>query len=471
MKKNIFLIFVLIAVSFSREYSLDELIDSAYKHSHLLAVADMMMERNKEAIDEAKRNMLPQITFLGNYSHAMTPYNSMAGLAGGNISGSGGDDDIAAFFNDVLSGFGEPPRNTLTGGIDFRQTIFAQNKLRRAVEYARVQGRSLICRWQDVRMRVKAEMTRLYYAALLAGEQSKIEEQSRNIAESRHQQTLSLFNSRILSEMDTLNSFIDFSQAAIRLAEAKRNEREIFRAIATAAGLSEPADEITLSDSLQPLPHRFDFDTLSKYFLAENKDLRVLANEVDLAEIRVKITKGDYYPVVFGGLSLNRIANFEGSSDFNFAPERKVYIGLSYDIAPFGQRRIRIKQSEYDLRIAKRNYEHRKEQLLLLLRSNYEMIIEEYAKMLEGKKILDAAEKALGIAQSRYANGLISQTDIDIAEQRFRQSGLMYLSAVSRYNSLLIDLRIMGADYLYEPMKKAEIERFDAFIEFYLRGE
>ena len=487
MRKIFLILIVFFAVSFSREFSLNELIDLAYRQSHSLAIADMHKEMNVNAIDYAKRNMLPRITFAGNYSYAITPYNSMAGLTGGempsftqayrhnimnpNASFVAGDTIITSMLDAMFLGFGATPRNTLSGGIDIRQTIFAQNRLRHAVEYDRIQGRALICRWQDVRMRVKAEMTRLYYAALLAGEQAKIEQQSHGIARERHRQTLSLFEAQILSEIDTLNSFIDFSQAAVRFSEAKRGEREVMRAIAVAAGLTLPPDSIILTDTIAPSSHQFQYDILERHFLAENKTLQVLRNEVSLAEMRVKMAKGDYYPIVFGGLALNRIANFDGRDDFNFAPDRKVYLGITYDITPFGQRRIRVKQSEFDLKIAKRNFEQQKEQMLLLLRSNFEMIIEEHAKMEESRRIRDAAQKALDIAQNRYARGLLSQTDIDIAEQRFRQSGLMYLSAVSRYNSLLIDLRIMGADYLYEPLGIAENERIETFNDFYLRDE
>ena len=440
MKIFVFL-FVFFTVSFSREFTLGELIDSAYRHSHLLAIADMQKEINRNEVDFAKRTMLPNISFSGNFSHALTPI----------------DESL--------------PQNTLWGGFDFRQTLFAQNKLRHALNFAQTSGRALICRWQDVRMRVKAEMTRLYYAALLSAEHLKIEKQSLGIAENRHKQTLTLFSAQILSEIDTLNSFIDYSQALIRLAEAKRGEREVMRAIATMAGLTISPDSIVLTDSILPAPRRFNYPILEAHFIAENKDLQVLRNEVSLAEIRVDIAKSDYFPVVFGGLALNRIASFDNRRNFDFLPERIIYLGLSYDITPFGQRRIRVRQSELNLRIAKRSFEHQKEQMLLLLKSNYERLTEEYAKMEESRKIRDAAERALTIAQNRYANGLISQNDIEIAEHRFRQSGLMYLSAVSRYNSLLIDLRIMGADYLYEPPERIEIQRFDDFIDFHLREE
>jgi outer membrane protein TolC len=476
-----------LSVSSAGEYSLNELIDSAYKHSHLLAIADLQIEKNVEVVDDAKRNMLPKITFNGNYNYMVTHYNSMSSMIDGELpsfteiykdmipgswSYKTGDTLITLMLDYIMDGFvGTPPRNTITGGIDLRQIFFAQNKLRHSVDYARIQGRALICHWQDVRMRVKAEITRLYYAGLLSLQQTQIENQSRDIAESRHNQTLSLFNSHILSEIDTLNSFVDFSQSAVRLAEVKRNQREIFRGIAVAAGLKESVDSIVLTDTILLSAYKFNYEILQEHFLAENKDLRMLANEVDLAEMRVKIAKDDYYPIVYGGLALNRIANYKGIDDFNFAPERKLYLGVSYDITTFGQRRIRVKQCEYDLKIATHNYENKKEQLLLALKSNYEAISEEITKIEESKRILDASQKALYLAQNRYANGIVSQTEMEAAEQRFRQSGHVYLSAIFRYNSLLIDLRIMGADYLYEPIENAEKGIFDNFDNFYLRNQ
>jgi len=451
------------AKTFSAQYSLSELVDSAYRHSHLLAIADLQMKKSKEAVDEAKRKMLPTIGLSGNYSYAITPYNPMSGI----LSGTGA--------SSLMNGFDiSIPPNNVSGGIEMRQTFFAQTKLRYSLEYAQVLGRGLICRWQDVRMRVKANMTKLYYSALIIQEQTQIEKQSREIAQSRHAHTVLRFNSHVLSEIDTLNSFVDFSSATIRYAEILRNKREIYRNIAVAAGITESPDSIILSDTLSISDYQFDYNILELHFLAENKELRLLANEVDLAEISLKITKGDYFPTVYGGLSLNRTAQFENPRNFNgflIEPDRKLYLGFSYDVTTFGQRKLRVKQSEYDLKIANHNYENKKEQLLLELKSNFEAINEEYAKVEEGKRILDAAQKALVLAQNRYKDGLISQTEMDIFEQRFRQSGIVYLSAISRYNSALIDLRIMGADYLYEPLEKAENEKFSVFNNFYLRSD
>jgi len=429
----------------------------------LLAVADLQMKKSKEAVDEAKRKMLPTIGLSGNYSYAITPYNPMSSMITGANSSS--------FINGL--NISVPPNN-ISGGIEIRQTFFAQNKLRYSLEYAQVLGRGLICHWQDVRMKVKANITKLYYSALIVQKQTQIEKQSRDIAESRHAHTVLRFNSHVLSEIDTLNSFVDFSSAAIRYAEIQRNEREIYRAVAVAAGISENPDSLVLRDTLSILDYRFDYNILELHCLAENKDLRLLANEVDLAEIRLKITKGDYFPIFYGGLSFNRTAQFESPKSFDeisVEPDRKLYFGFSYDVTTFGQRKLRVKQSEYDVKIAKHNYENKKEQLLLELKSNFEAINEEYAKVEEGKRILDAAQKALVLAQNRYKDGLISQTEMDIFEQRFRQSGIVYLSAISRYNSALIDLRIMGADYLYEPLEKAENEKFGIFNNFYLRSE
>jgi outer membrane protein TolC len=493
VKKIIFVIFIFSVSAFCRGYSLNELVDSAYKHSHLLAIAEMMNERNSDAIDDAKRSMLPKITFSGTYSYGITPYNSMAEITDGQSmtftqiyrdwfqdhgrfpSFVEGDTIITMMLDGLIDGFSAlVPKHSVSGGIDLRQTIFAQNKQRLAVEYARIQGRGLICHWQDVRMKVKANMTKNYYFALISQQRTQIEKQSRDIAKSRHEQTLSLFESHLLSEIDTLNSFIDFSQASVRLSEAKRGEREIFRTIAVSAGISDSVDSMVLTDSLLPAVNYLDYNLLVEHFLAENKDLRALATEVELAEIRVKIAKGDYYPVIYGGLAFNRIAQFnevKKFDDFNFAPERKLYLGINYDITTFGQRKLRVNQSEYDLKIAKRNFENQKEQLLLVLKSNYETIIEEIAKIEESKKMLDASQKALLMAQDRYSHGLVSQTDMEMAEQRFRNGGLVYLTAVFRYNSLLIDLRIMGADYLYEPLEKAENERFDTFNNYYLRND
>ena len=485
MKKSLCLILLFSTLAFADVgFSLAELIDSAYRHSHLIAVANMAIEQNVQAIDEARRNMLPQIRFFGNFEHLITPFNPMGDLDGemtftemyratfpAALSHNLADMEITGMLDRLVMGLTEPPANTLSGGFDFRQPIFAQRRLRLSLMYERVRGRGLICRWQEARMTVKADMTRKYYSAIIAQKRTSIEERSRDIAENRHNETVLRFELEQVSQLDTLNSFIDLSQARLRLREARRLQRDNFRAIAVAARLSAHADSIVLSDTLLANVTDINFDLLMRNFLAQNKELRLLNTAVNLAEIRLQMTRGEYFPTVFGGFALNRIANFTGGGDFSFEPERKVYLGITYDILPFGQRGMRVKQSELDLRIARRNLERRKEELTLLLTSYYETLIEEILRIEESRNIRNAAESALALAQVRYANGLISQADMEWIEQKFRNSDLTYLQAVFAYNSLLIDLRIIGADYLFDTPRNIENERIEAFIEYYLRDE
>ena len=213
VRKTVFILLLVSISSFSREYSLNELIDSAYKHSHLLSIADLQMEKNRDLIEISKRNLLPTVMFFGQYDYAITPYNPLANIFDESFSFTQYYDNLTPIdtyskrsdllitekLDELLNGFSVmAPRNSVSGGIDLRQTFFAQNKVRHSIEYARVQGRALICSWQDVRMRIKANMTKLYYSALIAGEQVLIEKQSQDIAGSRHEQNLLLFNSQIL---------------------------------------------------------------------------------------------------------------------------------------------------------------------------------------------------------------------------------------------------------------------------------
>ncbi|MCL2844417.1 MAG: TolC family protein [Chitinivibrionia bacterium] len=486
MRRAFCVILMFYTLAFSNVgYSLSELIDSVYKHSHLVAVANMMIEQNISAIEEAQRNMLPQIHFRGNFDHAITPLNPM-GRIGDFMTFTEAyratlpnpfspslfnlaDMEITTMLDQMMSELTHVPQNTLSGGLDFRQTFFAQRKLRLALKYARSRGRGLICQWQEARMLVKANITRKYYSALIAQRRTQIEQRSRDIAQSRHSETVLRFELEQLSELDTLNSFIDFSQARIRLREAQRLERENFRAIAVAAGLRTSADSIVLTDTLLHNIINIDYDLLMHHFLARNKELRMLTTAVDLASLQVRMARGDYLPVVFGGLALNRVANFTGRSDFSFEPERVLYFGITYDITPFGQRGLRVKQREFDLRIARRNLERRKEELTLVLTSYYEQLAEEILKIEESRNMRNAAENAFALAQTRYQNGLISQADMETAEQKFRSSDLAYLQAVFSYNSVLIDLRIIGADYLFDTPRNIENERFDFFDKYYLR--
>ena len=448
---------LLILPLFSKEYTLEMLLDQAYRNSDAMAVAQLKMTNSALVISEAKRKMLPTALLSAEYDHSLGgdditnnslthDYMMKSPVPQGQYYA--GDTIITNLVDEKL-GYYIPQRNNLTMGVDVRQTIWQQNKIRHSIDALKIANRSAVCEWQDAQMQVKATITRLFYGALLAKQKIQIEEESSERNKRSHALIVDYYSANLRSELDTLNSYIDLVSNSIKVSEAQREYRESRQFILAFANIELLADSLELLGELLPESYNKEYDEIYKHFLQENKVLTVLTARYDQSKIKVKIDKGDYLPIIYGGVSFERTARFHNGNDFSLDPYRKLYLGLTYNLFEGGQRSVRIKQSEHRSQMDFHELQETRRRLTVELKSLFDKKQEYEIKMDESKNLLEASQKGYEIAYDSFKAGLIKQIELDDSNDRLLRAELFYAQSIYNYNSRVIDLRIYAADYLF----------------------
>jgi outer membrane protein TolC len=456
-KENILLsIVILTTVVFSREYTLVELVDSVYKHSDRLKIATYKMEKNSEEVKERKSDFLPSFGIGATYGYAISSGSSFDEFSytEAYLHGVKSPQDQDVFITSMMDQTasmlgGGAPKNSLALTAKIHQNIYSQGKVYNMYKMSELSSRGLICHWQEVRMEARAEITRLYYRALLAEKDLDIRVKFEELLGNRHQKSVDYFKASLKSELDTLNSFLDLTKANIKMLEARRGRDDVFRTIVIFTKLEEPAESVSVVGELEPMFFEKSIDEVKFQFLQENKTLTQLRNQVDILEYNIKFTQGNYYPTVFGGIDFGTSSQFDSDNSINFLPQHQLFLGVNYDLFTFGKRGFKVEQSRYDKKIAERELGNSEKRLTLSLERQFALLEEKRIRMSEGEQIETTSKKAYEISIDSYESNLISSLEVQDSETKLLESHLYFSNAIFEYNSALIDLRIMMADYLY----------------------
>ena len=106
------------------------------------------------------------------------------------------------FLSDVM----KTPSNSVAASITVNQPLYAQGKVFYGVKIAKAHQRTLLCKHFQEKMRIKADVTILFYNALLAQKNVEIAYEGITLAEGTHNLAVVTHSVGNASELDTLNS-------------------------------------------------------------------------------------------------------------------------------------------------------------------------------------------------------------------------------------------------------------------------
>lgn len=428
--------------------------------SEQIAVAKLEQKKRMSVLEERKGDFLPVMKATSNYTWNPTAPSMISSPEGFSLQqmyeSSGGYNTEVSKFAGLLDGVvtgvnsSDNAQHTLALGLEVTQTIWAQGRVRKAYEIARLEGRAAICDWQEAQMSVKAEATRLFYQALLAISFVEIAEKRLARSQERHTKSTELFAMNMNSRLDTLNSFVAVSNAEISLLNSKNSLTSVKKRMVSMAHMDLPLDSLSFAGELKPMKYDVPYDLMEEQTLTENKILTKLSSIKEISELSVEIAKGAYYPIIYSGVSIGGVSRFGKSAEFDLQGDRKLFLGAEVELYSFNRRIARIRQAEYDMRIARKRFDEQEREILLLLDNAYTR----YKELKEGLETyelsLKSAEVAMEISQQRFAQGQMSALEMESQEDLLLQSEYNLASAIFAHNSALIDLRLIIADYIYE---------------------
>jgi len=440
-------------------YNLTDLIDSAFLHSGFVQNADIMMEKNRNEYKEIRSELFPEINLFANgrhYSQTYDPYQFEPGTPSYTaqyIYESWLHDPKDLVITNMLDSYSAdrsfaPKKGSVELGVSIEQPIFQQGKVFTQLRMNKVVGSVLVCHWQDMRMQVKAAVTRHFYSLLLAREKVRVMNGYVSLNEKKREIVLSLYSSGEVLSLDTLSSFLDIIQAEEQLFGIEQNESLAELSLKRLIG-ADSLDTLPVEGELLPLEYSVSYDSAVALVVDQNKIITHLRGEQDLAALNTEMEKREYFPEVFAGINLSRLSHFEDRSNFLLEPERQIYLSVRYPLFTSGKRHFSVLQAEQQEEIVDNDLDETIKSLLNDLKKRWQEKNAEELRMERNRAARRVAEEAYSIATLQFSNGDLSLIEYGEYEQRLLSANLNYIESVYRFNCVIIELRLLTADYLY----------------------
>ncbi|MDT8340582.1 MAG: efflux RND transporter permease subunit [Longimicrobiales bacterium] len=326
-------------------------------------------------------------------------------------------------------------------GLNLSQPLvdFALGPARTAARLAASSSDALV---ESVRVAVAAEVRAAYYTVLLDEALLGVQEQALEQARARLAQVRSFAEAGTASEFDLLTAEVEVDNIRPLVIEAA-NQLELDRdRLKRLLGL--PLDTpLTLTDGLALPGAEPTLEAATEAALSARPDLRSQELRVELQDASVSAEKRSLFPT----LSLNASFLRRASSNDFLPPERdfsqSLATGLVFSLPLFDgrERSGRIQQAEAARTRERFRLSQQREEVRLEVLEAHRSLAAARERIDASRSNVGRAERALEIAQVRFANGLGTQLELNDAELAVTQARTNAVQALYAYNLAMTRLR------------------------------
>ena len=290
---------------------------------------------------------------------------------------------------------------------------------------------------------IKYNVASAYYTALLL-------EETKGILDSSVNNLRKLYSD---SEAMLKTGFIDQTakdQIKVSLSLLESSNNETSRQVQSAINLLkfhlgiDINSEILLSDELDTFTSNLSptLNQTSSINTDNNTDLRIMANQVELSELQLKLEKSNFLPTISAFATYQRLAK---QPVVNFTPEALAGASLSLPIFSSGMRRSKVQQAKLELLKSTNSFSQVQQSLELEFANAKAQYLTAWDKYQSQKENKDLASRVYKNYQVQYSKGVASQRDVIEANDKYLQTVGNYIGAtVELLNAKLMLDKITG---------------------------
>jgi outer membrane protein TolC len=422
---------------FALELDLDAYLKMVEQNNPDLSLALKEIEAAKQSSAQARSALLPGIVAQGDYKRNFFDQNQPTPVA---ADTSAGGPVAPLIYQDMDANLD----NEITLAVGASQTIFdaeAVSNIRLAKKGEALQGQI----FQATLANLGGAAKKLYAQGQLAQRVVEIRRASENTSEEIYQSIERKFKAGAATELDLLMAEVDWKNCVRQTAEALRNAEIVLMELKKLAGIPmREALVLTESESeIGAVPDIPAFQTI----LSRRADYRALLLSRELADIQKSAALTSFLPTASVSFSYAWGSMGNGSSLHDSGADFKdMQLGLNVTIPLFvgGYRisRVRaatIEQEKASIALSKKQIDIESELLQLELR------IKDAWDSIESVKLtVAAANRAVELSRSSYANGLVTRMQVAEAVNQAAEASLGLQYAIFEYRSACIDYELAG---------------------------
>jgi outer membrane protein len=399
--------------------TLEQAISLALERNRDVLIAEQDRYKADAQVGEAKSGLFPQIAFSGQYArNVKTPVLFLPPGPPFNNTGSV-----------ITIKLGSD--NSYTAGLQLSQTLFSP-KLGTAIDIARdyhqYSEKSYEGTTQDVVLGVK----QAFYGVLLARRLVDVSREGLDVAKANYENVKSLYSHGAAAEYDYLRAEVQVANTEPVLIQAENNLELAKNALKNILAV-DLKQEIEIKGDLVFTEIAPDLvQQANSAALENNPMLEQLTLQESILQKNISIERADYFPTLslFGTYQWQTQDNSFQFKNYNWAQSFVVGLQLSYSVFNGFRTSARTEQASIDRQKIQFTRLKAEEGLKIQILQAQLKMEEARKRIAAQEKSIGEAEKALGIAQTRYKSGVGTQLELLDTQAALTRTQTNYAQAV-----------------------------------------
>lgn len=316
----------------------------------------------------------------------------------------------------------------LTGTV--QQTLFTWGKLINAYRIAGLNLDMTIEGVRQARSQLRVDATSAFYQALLARKTVEVMNDALGQLKGHIAQVQSLYDNGMATKLDLMKATLGLQQMEAQVSQIEGGTELALAALLNTLGV-EPGTPVSFVEDLAPDSMAVELDSVQAQALEHRPELKQLRDAVKMSELGVAIARTANLPTAFAqanGYYKNPVGFAAGwGTDWN------VTAGISMPLFTGMSNASRLRQSQARVRQAKVGLAMAEDGIRLDVQASVLALNQEARNRAYQQKNVEVADAALGLAEQRFQNGLLTNLDYMDSQLALTQSRIAYLNALVNY--------------------------------------
>jgi len=416
-------------------------VELALANNRQIAQAQAKLDEAAAGKDAAFGSFLPQINASGTYTRlakasGLTMYAAHDSIMtvpvfdqlGNYIGQTGVPVRVPVGLDSFTVSLSKQDNYALTGTV--QQTLFTWGKLLNAYRIAGLnfdlQREAAI----QARAQVKVDATQGFYQALLARKTVDVMEDALSQLSGHVAQVQSLYDNGLATKLDLMKATLGLQQMEAQVSQVENGAELATASLLNTLGL-DPGTPVAFSEELAPDSLTIDVNQATQQALERRPELAQLRDAAKMADLGVRIARTSNLPSLFAQAN-GSYKNPVGFSD-TWGTDWNATVGVSMPIFTGLANLNKYKAAQAKQRQARIALAMVEDGVRLEVKAQVLALNQEARNTACQKKNVEVAEAALGLAQARYENGLLTNLDYMDSQLTLTESRVAYLNALANY--------------------------------------
>ncbi len=311
-----------------------------------------------------------------------------------------------------------------------QQTLFTWGKLVNAYRIAGLSAEIQDAALAAARADVKVQAVQAFHSALLARKTAVLMAESRDQLTRHVARVQALYDNGLAARLDLLRATVGLTNLRAQLAQVENGAALATAALRMVIGVDD-GRAIALADSLEADTTTVDLDAALDRALRQRPELTQLRKATRIAELGVRIARTANLPSAF----VQANASYKNPVGFSaeWGPDWNATAGVSWPIFTGGANMAKLKAARSRQRQAQIALAQVEDAVRLDVRAQAASVQAEAQNVGYQTENVGVAQTALELAETRYANGLLTNLEYLDTQLALMQARLARINSLANY--------------------------------------